>query len=102
MPGGRSVAERLNASDLWDAEYSNPIIPGSNRRRPSHALMFFEELLNLKSVRSALDVGCGNGRNSVYLASFGATVEAIDFSSVALNAAKSLATERDLGEKIHL
>jgi len=86
---------------LWDAEYTNPIIPGSNRRSPSHALTFFEELLSLKGVRSALDVGCGNGRNSVYLASFGAAVEAIDFSRVALNSAKSLATERGLGGKIH-
>ncbi len=71
------------------------------RKNPSHVLLLFEELLQIRKMRTAVDVGCGNGRNSVHLASRGLKVESIDFSRVALKAAKSLAEERGVADKIH-
>ncbi len=93
----------ISASDkeVWNAEYSRPIIPGSIRKDPSHVLLLFEKLLQIRDMKAALDVGCGNGRNSVYLASLGLGVEGIDFSTVALQAAKSLAKERGVADRTH-
>jgi SAM-dependent methyltransferase len=42
----------------------------------------------------ALDVACGSGRNSVWLAGRGWRVTGVDFSEVALEQAKALAAER--------
>jgi SAM-dependent methyltransferase len=42
----------------------------------------------------ALDVACGSGRNSVWLAGRGWRVTGVDFSDVALEQAKALAAER--------
>ena len=71
------------------------------RKDPSHVLRLFEELLQIRDLENALDVGCGNGRNSVHLATLGLRVEGIDFSTVALQAAKSLAKERGVADRIH-
>jgi SAM-dependent methyltransferase len=43
---------------------------------------------------AALDLGCGAGRNSVWLAEQGWRVTAVDFSEVALRMARALADER--------
>ena len=42
----------------------------------------------------ALDIACGEGRNDVWLAERGWTVDAVDFSEVALDKARSLADTR--------
>jgi len=39
----------------------------------------------LSSVGKALDVACGNGRNSVFLAPKGFVVDAVDISKVAID-----------------
>jgi SAM-dependent methyltransferase len=51
------------------------------------------ELADLPPGR-ALDLGCGGGRNALWLAARGWTVEAIDFSDVAIARARALAAER--------
>jgi SAM-dependent methyltransferase len=43
---------------------------------------------------TALDLGCGNGRDSVWLAERGWAVTGVDFSDVALDKARTLAQER--------
>ena len=42
---------------------------------------------------SAVDLGCGNGRNAVYLAKAGCRVDAIDLSDPAIEKGRSLANE---------
>ncbi len=74
-----------NERALWEKEYgAMPTIPSSHRLQPSHALVELARGYDL-SVEKALDLGCGNGRNSFYLAKSGANVTAIDFSKEALN-----------------
>ncbi|WP_424005619.1 class I SAM-dependent methyltransferase (plasmid) [Haloarcula salina] len=69
----------------WDKEYArHTAIPSSNRDDPSKALIAAEGQLDYKSVDVAVDVGCGNGRNAVYLADQGIDVIAIDFSTEAI------------------
>jgi SAM-dependent methyltransferase len=42
---------------------------------------------------AALDIGCGNGRNAIFLAQSGFTVEAMDYSQTAIDWAEQRATE---------
>lgn len=53
---------------------------------PSHAVIFFLDFLRSKGiVRGKLvDIGCGNGRNAVYLAENGYEVHAVDRSDEVL------------------
>lgn len=46
--------------------------------------------------QTALDIACGEGRNSLWLAERGWNVTAIDFSPVAIDKAKARAAELDL------
>ncbi|WP_102798902.1 class I SAM-dependent methyltransferase [Bowmanella denitrificans] len=73
---------------LWEAEYGiSATIPSSHRRSPSHAIQAALPLLNERTGK-ALDLGCGNGRNSFYLAENGYDVTGVDFSENALMLAR--------------
>ena len=50
--------------------------------------------LNPSSTLRAIDLGCGSGANSVFLAEHGFDVTGVDFSPVALGKARALAKER--------
>ncbi len=62
----------------WDARYKKRL-GGSE---PSPILVRYWALA---AVGKALDIACGNGRNSVFLAEKGFTVDAVDISTVATN-----------------
>src|SRR5690606_28488730 len=54
--------------DLWEKEYSSrKALPSSNTFNPSSSLRKFLERYPDLNKGSALDLGCGNGRNTVYL-----------------------------------
>lgn len=70
---------------LWDREYAQyNSIPSSDRDDPSRALMAAQSQLEYTSIDVAVDIGCGNGRNAVYLANKGVDVIALDFSTEAV------------------
>ena len=60
----------------WDARYSTDI----GAVAPSAVIV---DYWNVASVGRALDIACGNGRNSVFFAAHGFTVDAVDISTVA-------------------
>ncbi|TSC74753.1 MAG: type 11 methyltransferase [Parcubacteria group bacterium Gr01-1014_33] len=68
----------------WKKEYerSSGLIPTVERSRPSSAIEIFEGYLRTNGLvitSPVLDLGCGNGRNAVYLARKGYKVYALDF-----------------------
>ncbi|HEX3684300.1 MAG TPA: class I SAM-dependent methyltransferase [Bryobacteraceae bacterium] len=67
---------------LWEAEYESRGLPSSFLTEPSGAVRDFVPLaldLGIKPLECvAIDLGCGTGRNSLYLAQHGWTVYAID------------------------
>jgi ubiquinone/menaquinone biosynthesis C-methylase UbiE len=78
----------FNKKDIWNEEYGHkPTIPSSHRAEPSHALV---ELFNRNKIfgEDALDLGCGNGRNSFFLAEKGFRINSLDYSEVALKLLK--------------
>jgi len=72
----------------WDARYAGEELLW--RREPNRFLV--TEVAGLPAGR-ALDLGCGEGRNAVWLASQGWEATGVDFSGVALAKARRLADE---------
>ncbi|MDQ6775707.1 MAG: class I SAM-dependent methyltransferase [Actinomycetota bacterium] len=89
-----------DARERWNRRYSERGLepfPG----RPSEWLVENRELLvgragGARPAHFALDVACGFGRNSRYLAELGFTVDAVDISDVAVAALRAAAGERGL------
>jgi len=62
----------------WDVRYQENL----GGKDPSQVVRDF---YGLAPLGRALDIACGNGRNSVFLAEKGFTVDAVDISRVAVN-----------------
>jgi SAM-dependent methyltransferase len=77
--------------DKWDARYREGAFAG--RTHPTRLLA--EWLPRLPTGR-ALDLGCGAGRNALYLAQHGYQVDALDISAVGLERARQRAEELDV------
>ena len=75
----------------WNERYAS----GAYGARPWPTPLLAEWVDKLPRGR-ALDVACGAGRNSLFLAEHGYTVEGIDISTVALDRARAAAAERGL------
>jgi SAM-dependent methyltransferase len=87
--------------ESWELEFGlKHAIPSSTRIEPAKALLLFTEILKLGSPMKVLDAGCGNGRNSVFLAKKGCDVTAIDFADLALSETKRRATQDALSHSI--
>lgn len=90
--------------EVWEMEYQLKTIPSSFKKVPSDVLPAFVEFLKKKDITAGkvLDIGCGTGRNSLYLAKLGFEVYGIDISSSALKEFKRLAEENNLQNKVHI
>jgi tellurite methyltransferase len=80
-----SRAER----DKWDARYR----AGAYSER-AHPTALLAEWLDRSPRGRALDIACGAGRNAVFLAAAGYTVDAVDISSAGLERGRAAADER--------
>lgn len=97
-----SMQNKSSEKNLWEREYSAlKVIPSSTRTSPSKALLLVSEILDFKNMHKVLDVGCGNGRNAIYLAQQGCDVYAIDFSEIALTQLHSAAVKAGVWDKIN-
>ncbi len=70
--------------DKWNKKFQNKpqlLIP----REPSKILSNFVTRVNSKK---ALDLACGSGRHSIFMASMGYNVDAVDISSIAIDSLK--------------
>lgn len=86
----------------WTDEYVKGGIPSSVRESPSGSVVWAIERLKKEGfpLRTALDLGCGKGRNSLYLASLGAYVTAFDFTPNAVEHLQAKAAEESLANNI--
>ena len=92
--------------ECWDRKYA--VREGPAHFRPSHLLVEHRHLLTatgqdtarqpagFSTVRRALDVACGFGGSSLYLAALGYQVDAVDVSGVALAQVQAEASRRGL------
>ena len=80
---------------FWDEMYR-----GRGRPRHSEPHPYLREALESATPGRALELGCGDGVNAVWLASHGWTVTAVDISSVALDAAAKRAERAGVSSRI--
>lgn len=78
----------------WDRRWAD--FDTQNLSDPTSILV---TLATMMDGGDALDIACGGGRNSIYLAQQGFTVHALDISSGAIDLVKSRAS--DLGVAVH-
>lgn len=83
-------------SEWWNKFYSNKEKPVPFFKNiPDESLMEYFEIGLLKEGK-ALDIGCGKGRNSIYMARNGFEVLGVDFSETSIEMAKELASEQGI------
>src|SRR5688572_24712991 len=80
------------SSTFWDQRYSGDELAYGEAPNDFLAIIADE----LPNFGHALDIGAGEGRNALYLASRGLNVLAIDQSAVGMRKAQRLAQERGL------
>lgn len=73
----------LEDKERWDEKYLNNQIP-------DEPIKLITDYAKLSNGTQALDIACGMGRHSKYLASLGFEVDALDISSVALSQLEAL------------
>lgn len=85
---------------VWDREYQNPKLMTGGDKPQADVLRFFKFLKKEKKFiiedKKILDLGCGTGRNSNYLAERGNNVIGIEISKTALGVAQKNAREKNL------
>jgi SAM-dependent methyltransferase len=91
----------VDAADWWDGFYADRSKPvpffGA---RPDESLASYVER-GLITPGRALDLGCGPGRNALYLASLGFEVDAVDLSPAAIAWAEDRAREAGADVRFH-
>ena len=83
---------RSEAPAFWEAGYGAPGV--STMGGPNHDIV--ELSAGLPPGARVLDLGCGEGRNALYLAGLGHRVHALDISAAGLDKLASIAAQRGL------
>jgi SAM-dependent methyltransferase len=87
-------------SSFWDKKYqSDSSFFGEEPSR--FALSCYDDYMNKKNVRKILELGCGQGRDTLFFASKGIEVSALDYSRVAIDGLTELAKQKNLLSNIH-
>lgn len=92
--------------EVWRREHTiQESIPSLSLEEPSSAVVDFVQYLEKKGIRPPqriVDIGCGKGRNAIYLARLGFEVYCMDYIKEAVDRVRRTADEPGLLRKIHL
>ena len=83
-------------SETFNAFYGNPDTPFYYGTLPTEELKTFLEDRKYPHTGEALDIGCGEGRNTLFLAQYGLHVHALDQSSHGIGKLKKYALSHNL------
>lgn len=90
---------------IWKKEHNDSkALPSLGQDEPSEAAKYFTDFLKsrLITLGKALDIGCGKGRNAIFLAEKGYKVYGFDYIESAIEYCRKLATKYNLQNKIDL
>ena len=98
----KTVTSLKSTPRQWQQEYARKGIPSSYKTRPSSLVPLGLKALKTRDYRGlrSLDLGCGRGRNSFYLASKGFEAHAVDFVPELIQEIKAHAKKRKRKGKI--
>jgi SAM-dependent methyltransferase len=97
-----TTPENKTLPEKWAVEYRMGGIPSSTRTTPSGTVLWAVRELKQQNyaLHTAVDIGCGKGRNSLYLAEQGMHVTAMDFTPNAIRQLNEMAAEHGLTDEI--
>ena len=91
---------------IWEIEHKKPeFLPTLEYLEPSSGVkkfVYFLKKNKIKPPKKVVDIGCGKGRNTVYLAKLGYNVYGLDYIQYAINYTKKAAIKNNLSSKVHL
>lgn len=89
---------------FWEREYQGRRLGLVDSSSPSHSVHFLLNYLRKKKIKSGfvLEVGCGNGRNIIFLSKHGFKTVGIDFCKEPLRDARKIAKQNRILKKIRL
>ena len=91
---------------IWEREHrEQKALPRLNSVEPYSGIVSFAEYLTnqqLEPPRKVVDIGCGKGRNAIYLATIGYEVYGLDYISFAIDATHQLAERKNISDRVHL
>lgn len=94
----------MSQYQTWENEYKSSQLLTKNPEPQKDVLRFFKYLKKQENIKlsglNVLDLGCGAGRNSNYLALLGNNVIGVDISKTAINMAKTRAHEMQVSDKV--
>jgi SAM-dependent methyltransferase len=93
-----SYGADMTVGERWNERYADGFEPFPDA--PAPWLVEHRDLLT--GPGRALDIACGDGRNALYLAQRGYAVDAVDASSVAVDALQVAAAQRGLAVRVLL
>lgn len=83
----------MELKPFWESTYANKDVT-TFQKGPTTDIAEFYNIFNNNSV--VLDVGCGEGRNSIFLAEKGHAVDAFDISEAGIEKAKHIAKMKNV------
>lgn len=90
---------------IWKWEHSHQkALPMVASVKAQSGLVSFVEYLTKQHIeppRKVVDIGCGQGRNAIYLATLGYEVFGLDYIPFAIEAAFHLAREKNVSDRVH-
>ena len=88
------MGSKIRLSDIWNKVYiSDTSFFGDD---PSNFALECYKELKKHGAKKILDLGCGQGRDTIFFASNGIEVIAIDSSKVAIDALSKITSEKNL------
>lgn len=91
--------------EIWEAEHARlETLPSYVSSEPSSGVLHFKGWLEREKLlppRKLVDIGCGKGRNAVYLAKAGYEVFGMDYVQQALDEAEKLGEENNVSSLLH-
>ena len=92
--------------EIWEREHTKQeTLPSMASVEPYLGVVAFAEYLTdyqIKPPRRVVDIGCGKGRNAIYLATLGYETYGLDYIPLALDTARQLAEQRDVSDRVRL
>lgn len=88
--------------ELWEEEHRKPFVfPAVDDRDASGGVKKFFQFIEKNMPSAGIEMGCGKGRNSIWLAEHGIKMTAFDFSQTAVEEAKKRAKENNVEFYVH-
>lgn len=91
---------------IWEKEHTtSETLPSLSSGGPSTSVIEFAQYLQTQNIpvpQRIVDIGCGKGRNALYLAQLGYIIYAMDYIEFALEHCKKKAEALNVHDRIHL